>query len=47
MGFNQKEIKNELDKIKKAADDFKNMTEEEKSKNSNTTTNNKVHQLTR
>jgi hypothetical protein len=33
MGFSQKEIKNELDKIKKAADDFKNMTEEEKSKN--------------
>jgi uncharacterized membrane protein len=30
MGFNQEEIKNELDKIKEVADDYKNMTEEEK-----------------
>lgn len=34
VGFNQKVIKSELDKIKKVADDFKNMTEEEKNKNS-------------
>jgi hypothetical protein len=30
MGFDQEEIKNELDKIKEAVDDYKNMTEEEK-----------------
>jgi len=30
MGFDQKEIKNELDKIKEAVEDYKNMTEEEK-----------------
>jgi hypothetical protein len=30
MGFDQKEIKNEFDKIKEAVDDYKNMTEEEK-----------------
>jgi hypothetical protein len=34
MGFNQEEIKNELDKIKEIADDYKNMTEEEKNKKS-------------
>jgi len=34
IGFDQKEIKKELDKIKKVADDYKNMTEEEKSANS-------------
>jgi hypothetical protein len=30
MGFNQEEIKNELDKIKEVADDYKNLTEDEK-----------------
>ena len=34
VSFNQEEIKNELDRIKQAADDYKNMTEEEKNKNS-------------
>jgi hypothetical protein len=36
MGFNQKEIDDEWQKIKKAADDFKHMTKEEKEKNSMT-----------
>jgi len=30
MGFDQEEIKNELDKIKEAVDDYKNMTVEDK-----------------
>ena len=30
MGFDQEEIKNEMDKIKEAVADYKNMTEEEK-----------------
>lgn len=34
MGFDQEEIKNELDKIKDAMEDYKNMTEEEKNINS-------------
>ena len=36
MGFNQKEIDDEWQKIKKAADDFKHMTKEEKERNSMT-----------
>jgi hypothetical protein len=36
MGFNQKEIDDEWQKIKKAADDFKHLTKEEKEKNSMT-----------
>jgi hypothetical protein len=36
MGFNQKEIDDEWQKIKKAADDYKHKTKEEKEKNSMT-----------
>lgn len=36
MGFSQKEIDDEWQKIKETADDFKNMTKEEKEKNSMT-----------
>ena len=36
MGFNQKEIDDELQKIRKTAEDFKRMTKEEKEKNSMT-----------
>jgi len=36
MGFSQKEIDNEWQKIKETADDFKHMTKEEKEKNSMT-----------
>lgn len=34
VSFNQEDIKNELDRIKQAANDYKNMTEEEKNNNS-------------
>jgi hypothetical protein len=33
MGFNQKEIKSELDKIKEAAEDIKHMTDDGKKEN--------------